>query len=101
MRTLLLFTTAVLLSCVAFAHGCTHTKKPAQGSQKNEEASKEIQIFDRTALDKAADPCVDFYQYSCGGWMKRNPIPPDQAIWGRFNQPGERNRELLHQILEA
>ena len=55
---------------------------------------------DLTAVDKSVDPCVDFYHYACGTWMKNNPIPPDQAMWGRFNEVAERNRDILHQILE-
>ena len=56
--------------------------------------------FDLTAIDKSADPCVDFYQYACGSWMKKNPIPADQAMWGRFNELADRNRDILHEILE-
>jgi putative endopeptidase len=56
--------------------------------------------FDVKAMDKTADPCKNFYQYACGSWMKSNPIPPDQAHWGRFDELAERNRETLHQILE-
>ena len=37
--------------------------------------------LDVTSLDRSADPCVDFYRFSCGGWMAKNPIPPDQAAW--------------------
>jgi len=61
---------------------------------------KPIASFDINALDKTADPCVDFYQFSCGGWVKNNPIPPDQATWGRFSELFERNREALREILE-
>jgi endothelin-converting enzyme/putative endopeptidase len=56
--------------------------------------------FDLSAIDKTADPCVDFYQYACGSWMKKNPIPPDQAGWGRFDELQERNQNILRQILE-
>jgi putative endopeptidase len=25
--------------------------------------------LDVTSLDRSADPCVDFYKFSCGGWQ--------------------------------
>jgi endothelin-converting enzyme/putative endopeptidase len=56
--------------------------------------------IDLKAIDRAANPCTDFYQYSCGLWIKNNAIPSDQASWGRFQELAERNRNVLHQILE-
>jgi putative endopeptidase len=61
---------------------------------------KQIPNLDLTAIDKTVDPCVDFYQYSCGNWMKNNPIPPDKSSWGRFYGLRERNLYVLRDILE-
>jgi len=61
-----------------------------------------IVSFDTAAIDATADPCTDFYQYSCGNWVKQNPIPSDQVRWARsFSLLRERNRYLLWQELDA
>lgn len=35
-------------------------------------------------MDPSVDPCEDFYLYSCGGWLKENPIPEDSSSYGIY-----------------
>jgi endothelin-converting enzyme/putative endopeptidase len=59
-------------------------------------------VVDEAALDRAADPCQDFYQFACGGWMKGTPIPPDRSRWVRsFSEIEKRNQERVRTLLEA
>ena len=57
--------------------------------------------FDLADLDTTCNACQDFFEYANGGWIKRNPIPPEYASWGRFNEVQNRNQEILRTILEA
>ena len=57
--------------------------------------------LDVTSMDRNIDPCTDFFTYSCGGWIKRNPIPPDQSSWDTYSKMQDENLGRLRGILEA
>ena len=56
--------------------------------------------LDVSSMDRSVDPCMDFYRYSCGAWIKKNPIPPDQSSWDVYGKLAEDNRRFLWGILE-
>jgi endothelin-converting enzyme/putative endopeptidase len=67
-------------------------RNPAQAKQP---------VLDATSMDTSVDPCVDFFAYSCNGWIKRNPIPPDQSSWSAYAKVQDENRLELRGILET
>ncbi len=59
-----------------------------------------IPRFDAKAVDRSVQPCQDFYQFACGQWIAKNPVPPDRSRWGRLAELTERNWATLRGILE-
>jgi endothelin-converting enzyme/putative endopeptidase len=56
--------------------------------------------LDVSSMDKSIDPCVDLYTYSCGGWQKKNPIPPDQTSWSVYGKLYQDNLTFLRGMLD-
>jgi predicted metalloendopeptidase len=54
-----------------------------------------------SSMDFAVDPCTDFFQFSCGSWIRNNPIPEYKSRYGSFDQLSERNKKVLRDILEG
>ncbi len=100
MRKFLFLIVVCLFATLAWTQSGSQKKEPAATKPAEKTAAKANTSLDVTALDKTADPCKDFFQYACGGWVKNHAIPADQAVWGRFSELVERNRTVLHEILE-
>jgi putative endopeptidase len=92
MATLRLWITAL---AAASLFPMVHAQQPVATASKHEPA------LDVTSMDRSIDPCVDFFQYSCGGWMKNNPIPPDQSSWSIYAKMQDESLGRLRGILEA
>src|SRR5258708_58460 len=110
MRNYLLKLSGILLFNMAIVLAQTSRQAPSSqpGAQKaaaniasaGGEETRPAPKFDITNIDKTIDPCVDFYQYACGNWMKNNPIPADQPEWISFSEVYEHNLLVLRQVLE-
>jgi predicted metalloendopeptidase len=57
--------------------------------------------LDPSDLDRTCKPCDDFFQFAVGGWLKKNPIPPEYPEWGSFITLADKNQQALRGILEA
>ena len=64
-------------------------------------SAKSQPVLDVQSMDTSVDPCTDFFAYSCGGWMKKNPIPPDQSSWSVYSKLEDDNKAILREILES
>lgn len=68
--------------------GCTQSKdagKPA---------------IDLANFDNTVSAGEDFYQYACGGWMANNPLTPEYARYGIFDQLDKENQERLKSLID-
>ncbi len=64
-------------------------------------AATPVKGVDRANLDTSVSPGENFYYYACGGWMKNNPLDPQYARFGTFDQLGQNNLAQLKELVEG
>ena len=55
--------------------------------------------LDVTDFDASVKPGNDFYEYACGGWMKKHPLPAAYSRYGSFDKLQEDNDKRINAIL--
>ena len=55
--------------------------------------------IDLTNLNQSVSPADDFFEFACGGWMKKHPLPAAYSRYGSFDQLAENNDKRINSIL--
>jgi hypothetical protein len=72
------------------AGGVCHTKE-----------CKKVAKYIKGSINFTADPCDDFYNYVCGGWLEKNPIPRSSSSYSTFTKLNGQVEKSLKAILKA
>uniref|UniRef100_K1RH52 Membrane metallo-endopeptidase-like 1 n=1 Tax=Magallana gigas TaxID=29159 RepID=K1RH52_MAGGI len=78
-RFLLVLALVLILLCAALICVVVYISVKL-GSSDNFQAAR---VAD--GIDFSVDPCDNFYEYACGGWMKNHVIPSDRSFLASFS----------------
>jgi putative endopeptidase len=95
----------IVLTALVIGCGSSHTAAPSTAATAAASAPPASAFFgphgfDLAAMDTNAKACDDFYRFAVGKWRETHPLPAQYSRYGRFEELAERNREVLHKILE-
>ena len=95
------WTTALLILCVVlYVLGAASMAQAPGGKAEPEKTVELLPGLDKRLIDTTADPCTNFFQYSCGNFTKLYPIPNDRSAYGTGAMIADHTEHVLHAMLE-
>jgi len=89
------------LALISLIFGVALSMAQSQSTASTPEKTyKLLPGLDKSLIDTAADPCVDFFKYACGNFNKLYPIPADRSGFGIGTIVAEYTEQQLHVMLE-
>lgn len=64
-------------------------------------ACEEVASYIKSSIDTSKDPCNDFFDYVCGGWIQKNPIPRTSSTYSTFSKLNGEVEKRLRELLEV
>ncbi|KAK5975974.1 hypothetical protein GCK32_018626 [Trichostrongylus colubriformis] len=53
------------------------------------------------SINFSADPCTDFFEFTCGQWISSNPIPSHKTSYSQFGKLSDRVQEQMRDAFES
>ena len=60
-----------------------------------------VSEYIKNSIDPAVNPCDDFFEFSCGGWIKQNPIPKSYNDYSTFTKLSKLIEDELRELLQG
>ncbi len=86
------------LVVVSITLACETAKEMIEETTSSSEFKYET--IDIAYMDTSVRPQDDFFMYANGTWVKENPVPSTESVWGSFNELDQANKKKLTVILE-
>lgn len=61
---------------------------------------RNVEKYIKKSMDLKANPCTDFFNFTCGGWINKNPIPKTSSSYSTFAKLNSKVEKALRKIIE-
>ena len=83
------------------AKASTAAAPAAAASASTAAAAAPKSVFDVSELGPPGEACQNFNTFVNAKWVKANPIPADQTVWGSFSELREKSLKDQHELVDS